>query len=63
MSFPVSFSSSAAALTQNERDHLTSHYQAAGREWAQLLGITKTRSMEILIGVENISTANAASAT
>jgi len=61
--FPVSFAASASDLTQLERNHLTSHYQAAGQEWAQMLGISQVRSIEIVIGVENIATANAGSAT
>jgi len=61
--FPVSFAASASDLTQTERNQLTSHYQAAGQEWAQNLGIFQARSIEILIGVENIATANASSAT
>lgn len=63
VSFPVSFSDAAAGLTQDERDQLTSHYQAAGRKWAQMLGITELRNIEILIGVEDIPTVSANSAT
>jgi len=63
VSFPVTFSSTANPLTQNERDQLASHYQATGRAWARKLGITELRSIEILIGVENIATAHASSAT
>lgn len=53
VTFPVSFDSSANGLTPTERANLTSHLQAAGQDWANLLGITAARSIEIRVEVDD----------
>lgn len=63
VTFPVSFDSSANPLTASERAAVISHTQAAGRRWAEALGISGPRSIEVEIGLADIATANGASLT
>lgn len=63
VSVTVSFDASANVLTEPERAQLTSHSQAAGQHWGQMLGISQPRSIEVEIGIADISTANGASLT
>lgn len=59
----VSFDASAAVLTNPERAQITSHAQAAGFRWGQMLGVSGPRNIEVQIGIAPISTANGASLT
>lgn len=61
VSVTVTFDASADVLTALERAQLTSHSQAAGQRWGEMLGISQARSIELEIGVADISTANGAS--
>lgn len=61
--FPVTFDATATALTGSERAAITSHVQEAGRRWAKLLVLAGAPSIEVEIGVANISTANGSSTT
>ncbi len=63
VTFPVSFDLTANVLTPTEKANITSHLQAAGRRWAQTIGQTGVRSIEIQVSVSNVPTANATSAT
>lgn len=59
----VTFNATANDLTTLERDQFTSHAQAAGARWGQMLEINQPRSIEVEIGVANIGTADGASLT
>lgn len=61
VAFPVSFDSSANPLTAGERAAVISHTQAAGRRWAEALGVSGPLSIEVEIGLADIATANGAS--
>ncbi len=63
VSVTVTFDVTADGLTVPERAQLTSHTQAAGQRWGEMLGISQPRSIEVEIGIANIPTANGASVT
>lgn len=63
VSFPVSFNSSADPLTAGERAQVTSHIQAAGQQWAAVLDLAGSRSIEVEVGLSNAPTANGSSVT
>lgn len=54
VSFPVTFDASADVLTPTERAGLTSHFQAAGAQWAAVMDLAGPRSIEIVIVVDNV---------
>lgn len=60
--FNVSFDASASMLTAQERAEVTSHLEAAGRRWCRALAITTSPSIDLLVAIADIPTANAASA-
>lgn len=63
VTFDVSFDASADVLTPTEKDNVTSHLRAAGDKWIAHLLIAGPRSIEIRVFIDNIPTANGASAT
>lgn len=63
VTFSVTFDASASALTSTERADIVSHVQEAGRRWATVVGVAAPRSIEVLVLVDTIPTANGASAT
>jgi hypothetical protein len=63
VTFDVSFDTSADVLTVTEKANVTSHLREAGRRWAQALGVTAERSIELRVSVDaSVPTANASSA-
>lgn len=58
----VSFDASATALTQTERDQITSHLSEAMRRWSALLAIDGARSIEVEVSISSAPTASSASA-
>lgn len=63
-SFPVSFASSATALSSQQRAEITLHVQVAGQRWARELQLGGARSIEIEIALNPaVTTANGASLT
>lgn len=61
VSVTVTFDASADVLTNPERAQLTSHTQAAGQRWGEMLGINDARSIEVEVGIADIPTANGGS--
>jgi hypothetical protein len=59
----VLFDATTGALTQTERDDISACMRQAISEWASLLVIDGTRSIEVSIGVADIPTADGTSAT
>jgi len=63
VTFDVSFDASADVLTPTEKNNVTSHLRAAGDQWVAHLLIAGPRSIAIRVFIDNIPTANGASAT
>ncbi|HJU38368.1 MAG TPA: hypothetical protein VJ724_02255 [Tahibacter sp.] len=63
VTFTVDFDASANVLTTAERDAVAAHLRDAGRRWAQALGITAARAIELRVAVSNVPTANGTSNT
>jgi hypothetical protein len=62
--YTVTFDATANALTGAERAAVTSHFLAAGNQWAQQLEITGQRNIEVQIGIDDTRpTANGGSVT
>lgn len=61
--FPVSFAPSAAPLTVAERAAVTSHVQAAGQAWMDVLLLAGPRSIEVEIALDALPTGNGSSVT
>ena len=61
--FDVAFDASASMLTAQERAEVTRHVQAAGRRWCRALAVTTSPTIEMVVSVADIPTANGASAS
>lgn len=61
--FHITFDASAAVLTDTERANIEAHVRAAGQRWVDVIGIPTPRYIEIEVSIDDIPTANGASAT
>jgi len=63
VTFDVTFDVSADVLTTTEKDNVAAHLREAGRRWIAVIPVGGARSIEVRVFVDNIPTANGASAT